>query len=112
MPHGDEQANAMAEIFTWKTGIRFIRPFLQPFVQTSVPVVRDGPLAEEFKNGKKWLQPLLFSHGLTSHKMNYSGLCREYASYGFLVIALNHNDRSCEFTTGKEVKVNDAEGNL
>ena len=74
--------------------------------------MRDGPLADEFRDGKKWLQPLLFSHGLTSHKMNYSGLCREFASYGFFVIELNHNDRSCEFTTGKEVKVSDAEGKV
>ena len=80
-------------------------------MQSSVPVVRDGPLAEAFRDGTKLLQPLVFSHGLTSHKMNYSGLCREFASYGFLVIALNHNDHSCEFTTGKEVKDIDAKGN-
>lgn len=70
-----------------------------------IPVLRDGALAEEFRDGTKLLQPLLFSHGLSTHKMNYSGICRELASYGFLVIALNHNDRSCLFTKGPNFNV-------
>ena len=75
-----------------------------------MPVKRDAPLAPQFGDGKKLLQPLIFSHGLTSHKMNYSGICRELASYGFLVIALNHNDRSGEYTTGQEKTVTSEDG--
>ena len=41
--------------------------------------------------------------------MNYSGLCREIASYGFLVVAINHNDGSCEYTTGKEKTITDSQ---
>lgn len=89
----------------WKGKGRWISTFIKPFSLVKVPISRDGPLAAEFLSGKKKLQPLIFSHGLSSHKMNYSGICREIASYGFLVIALNHNDRSCEFTTGPEVDV-------
>ena len=36
--------------------------------------------------------------------MLYSGLMRELASYGFLVIALNHNDQTCMLTLGKPVE--------
>ena len=104
MPHGEKQLQAMADILIWKGSPKIVPLFIRPFSLATIPVTKDGDLAEEFRTGKKLLQPLIFSHGLTSHKMNYSGICREIASYGFLVIALNHNDRSCEFTTGKEVE--------
>ena len=32
--------------------------------------------------------------------MTQSALCRELASYGMLVIVINHNDESCDFTLG------------
>lgn len=35
--------------------------------------------------------------------MIYSGLLRELASYGFLVVALNHNDQTCMHTRGPPV---------
>ena len=38
--------------------------------------------------------------------MIYSGLLRELASYGFLVVALNHNDQTCMHTRGSQT--NDA----
>ena len=100
MPNGDTQLKAMTDILLWKGSSPIVHPFIKPLSKVTIPVVRDAPLASEFRDGTKQLQPLIFSHGLTSQKMNYSGLCREFASYGFLVIALNHNDRSCEYTTG------------
>ena len=35
----------------------------------------------------------------------YTGLVAELASYGFLVIVLNHNDQSCPYTIGHEQEV-------
>lgn len=90
----------MSDILIWKGTSPIAYPFIKPFAGVTVPVLRDALLAPQYRDGTKMLQPLIFSHGLSSHKMNYSGLCREFASHGFLVIALNHNDRSCEFTTG------------
>ena len=66
----------------------------------TVPVACDAPLATDFCEGKKKLQLVLWSHGEGADRMIYSGLLRELASYGFLVIALNHNDHTCMHTLG------------
>ena len=100
MPNGETQLKAMTDILLWRGTSPIVQHFLKPVSKVIIPVTRDAPLNSDFHDGTKMLQPLIFSHGLTGHKMNYSGLCREFASYGFLVIALNHNDRSCEYTTG------------
>ena len=66
----------------------------------SVPVACDAPLATDFVQGKNKLQPVLWSHAEATDRMIYSGILRELASYGFLVIALNHNDHTCMYTLG------------
>ena len=66
----------------------------------SVPVACDAPLATDFAQGKKKLQPVLWSHAEAADRMIYSGMLRELASYGFLVIAINHNDQTCMHTLG------------
>jgi len=103
-PHGNEDTEAMRDIIAW-TGIpRFLTGQLfRSLEQVMIPISRDGPLAEEFRDVKKKLQPLIFSHGNIVNRNSYSGLCREFASYGFLVISMNHNDGSCQFTTGRKV---------
>ena len=73
-----------------------------------LPVAVNAPLAKDFAHGKKQLQPLVFSHGEALDRMLYSGILRELASYGFLVIALNHNDQTCMLTLGKPVKKTEA----
>ena len=65
-----------------------------------VPVAKDAPLANDFSYGTQKLQPVLFSHGIATDRMLYSTLLRELASHGFLVVAINHNDRSCMCTLG------------
>lgn len=35
--------------------------------------------------------------------MLYTGMLREFASYGFIVIAINHNDGSCMYTLGEPI---------
>ena len=69
----------------------------------SIPVAFDAHLAKDFAVGNKKLQPVVFSHGEAADRMLYSGILRELASYGFLVVALNHNDQTCMHTMGLPV---------
>lgn len=41
---------------------------------------------------------LFFSHGLGGLRTTYSSLCGEFASYGFVCVALEHRDGSCPRT--------------
>lgn len=49
------------------------------------------------ESGKK-LIPIVFSHGLGMTSSFYTALFKDYASYGYIVIALNHQDESCVVT--------------
>lgn len=46
------------------------------------------------------MQPIIFSHGDMANCMDYTVLCRELASYGYIVFALGHQDGSCSYTVG------------
>lgn len=48
---------------------------------------------------------MIFSHGIGFDRIVYSGILAELASYGLMVIALNHNDQSCTYTMGPEQEV-------
>ncbi|KAH7706594.1 platelet-activating factor acetylhydrolase [Aphelenchoides avenae] len=41
---------------------------------------------------------LLFSHGISGNRLIYSTLCASLASYGFVVAAIEHRDRSSSWT--------------
>ena len=79
--------------------------FVKGFTFISVPVLNEAPLAREFYNGDKEIQVVIFSHSIGKDRMSYTGILAELASYGFLVIALNHNDQSCTHTVGHEQEV-------
>jgi len=65
----------------------------------------DADMSDKFLF-KKPIRPVIFSHGLTAHAVVYSGICRDLASQGYLVIALNHQDESCAYTeTSKGVEI-------
>jgi hypothetical protein len=94
--HGQRDTSAMISNLKWNRTPSFLSQWVvQALEGVKIPIMRDGPLATEFQNGKRMLQPMIFSHGMIVHNLAYTGLCREFASYGFLVIALNHNDGSC-----------------
>jgi len=58
----------------------------------------EGKLAGDFFSGKKAMRPLVFSHGLSGSKDMYQGLYKDWACHGYLVVALDHHDRSCIYT--------------
>ncbi len=65
---------------------------LRSMLSIKVPVYRDATI------GKKMMQPVVFSHGLSAQRMIYSSLYMEMASCGYCVIALSHNDQSSDYT--------------
>jgi hypothetical protein len=69
-----------------------------------IDVVPDGPLAEDFTQGKKKLIPIIISHGLTASRFFFSVMARELASNGYLVIVVDHHDGSCIYTEKKDGK--------
>ena len=84
--------------------------FLRSLSFVSVPVLWDAPMARVFSQGEKPVQVVIFSHGIGKDRMAYTGMLSELASHGMLVIAINHNDKSCLSTVGheEEVKVDEA----
>ena len=51
---------------------------------------KDAELDSSLQNKK--LPIMIFSHGVRGHRNIASGLCREFASQGFVVYSLEHND--------------------
>lgn len=50
----------------------------------------DEPVAQEVRGGK--VPVMIFSHGIRGHRNFCSGVCREFASQGFAVLSVEHND--------------------
>jgi predicted dienelactone hydrolase len=95
----------MVKVREWRKGPTWIYYFLTPLSLVKMPLTNKGPVAPEFRDAKKLLQPIILSHALGLSRSHYMTLCRELASFGFIVFALNHNDRSCELTTGPYVSL-------
>jgi len=73
---------------------------LKPIKLAKVPVFERATVANVFASGTQKIQPIIFCHGLMQSRSQYTGYCRELASYGFAVFALNFHDGSCEYTEG------------
>jgi hypothetical protein len=63
---------SLAEV--WLNGIK----------RTVIPVKREAEVTDQP------LKPLLFSHGKGTNRLLYSGLCKQFAAHGFLVLAIDH----------------------
>lgn len=56
-----------------------------------IPILQN---VEPFKMNNQKFPVIIFSHGLASCRTTYSSVCYEMASYGFIVIVLEHRDQS------------------
>ena len=68
---------------------------LKPFTLAKMNALQDGDLSCKFKTGKEAIRPIIFSHGWTGDSTQYTGLARDLASHGYLIILLNHQDGTC-----------------
>ena len=75
----------------------FAANFLKEIV---IDVHKYKPITPNLVN--KNLIPIIFSHGLTASRGLYTTHCRELASCGYIVFALDHHDGSCHFTLDED----------
>lgn len=67
------------------------------FVKTET--LNNGTLAIEGK-----MVPIIFSHGLCSNRGMHTGTARDYASHGYIVFIMDHQDESCSYTEARDGK--------
>jgi hypothetical protein len=72
--------------------------FLRCMFRLNVPVMVGSQLSSEYRSGDKKLPFVIFSHGLMANAMMYTIICKELASWGLAVFALDHLDQSCGYT--------------
>ena len=60
--------------------------------------LEDGQISAKYSSGEVGIRPVVFSHGWTGDSSQYSGIARDLASHGYLVVAINHRDGSCFYT--------------
>ena len=65
-------------------------------------IMLEGEIASRFREGQERIRPIIYSHGLASVYTDYTGIAKDIASHGLLVIMLNHQDGSCAFTETKD----------
>jgi len=71
---------------------------IKAWLTPEVTVGCDADISTDFKYGNKKLIPLIFSHGLTAAAKLYCVFCKELASWGMIVFALDHLDESAGYT--------------
>lgn len=76
--------------------------FHRPNQSTSIPVLNEAKISYDFLQKDKKIPLLIFSHGMGTNRMMYSGICREWASHGMLVAIMDHHDGSCDHTVHGE----------
>ena len=84
-------------------GLPYFPAFIaRSFVNLKIPAYVDAEISSRFKVGKEKLRPIIFSHGLSSDNNFYTAVCLALAAHGHLVIAVNHQDKSCFHTYDKD----------
>ena len=104
MKYGDEQVAALIKAGAWfddpksRGGYPALAGTFLKHVE--IDVHQKKQIAPDFE-GKK-LIPIIFSHGLTASRALYTAYCREFASNGYIVFALDHHDGSCHYTLDED----------
>ena len=81
-------------------GLTFCPKFLIKFIARRVlgdiylPVVMDAPFKRPPPGNRNKYKLIVFSHGIGCAKFFYSHMCADLASYGYVVVAIEHRDGS------------------
>jgi len=99
---GNTMSTASRKIMNDPTSL--VRTVIKPTLSTKTGVIESAPLARDYLLGSKELIPFIFCHGLASHSSFHVQTAKDYASHGYLVLALNHRDDTCCFYSDKHGK--------
>ena len=91
----------LQKMYKAATGVDFPQCVLEATATVDMGAYIDADIADKFAYNEA-IRPIVFSHGLTAMGTFYIGLMRDLASQGYLVLALNHQDESCTFTTNSK----------
>ena len=97
--YGHNEKVAAAKVGGWVQKTDKEQPITHFYDDLKIDAIVDGKfdvLLENVNDSK--LVPILFSHGLASSCSIYSAHLRELASHGYIVFAMDHQDRSCGYT--------------
>lgn len=100
MPYGREDHPRSC----WFRYFRRIRMDTATDAEVSKDFKADKSAMEVEQVNKKSLVPVIFSHGLSSNRTLHSGTCRDLASFGYVVFALDHMDLTCSYFEGQDGK--------
>lgn len=71
--------------------------FFRHMRKINMDTVYFGDISKDFTETSRPLIPIIFSHGMCSNRTMHSGTCRDLASHGYIVFALDHNDRTSSY---------------
>ena len=74
---------------------------LRSYTNVKIPAYADADISSRFTSRKEDMRPIVISHGHSADKNFYTGVCLALAAHGHLVIAVNHQDRTCFHTYDK-----------
>jgi hypothetical protein len=76
------------------------------FRRIRMDIATDAPISSDFildlsdlgvQESSNSIVPVIFSHGLGANRTINSGTCRDLASFGYMVFAVDHKDLSCSY---------------
>ena len=95
----------MKHVWGAERGVHWIPGFiLRTLTQIRIPVIANGRLSERFSSGEEAIRPIIFSHGLSACNTFYTAFHHSMAAHGHLVVAVNHQDKSCFYTENRASK--------
>lgn len=110
MPHssfGTNDSRAKTRVINWilQDGDKWVKnKDLSEFKEQKATMCMKFPVwfKEEYDLPREKLPLIIFGHGLSGTASPYMGLYREFASHGYLVIALDFHCGSCSYTENEK----------
>jgi hypothetical protein len=70
--------------------------------KVKMDTVEKGEISNDFAQNGRPLIPIIFCHGISSNRTLHSGACKDFASHGYIVFALDHLDTTSTYTETNE----------